>query len=259
VLHTWGQNLHLHPHVHCVVPGGGLAPTGDRWIPCRPGFFLPVQVLSRVFRGKFLSHLEAAFGCGQLSFHGQQEHLGAVDAFLRLTGGLRERDWVVYAQPPAGSPEQVLKYLARYVYRVAISNQRLLRIENDQVFFTWKDYTRENQVQTMALPAVEFIRRFLVHVLPSGFVRIRHYGLLANRHRAEKLQQCRQLLQVVAPQCHTDEAVKCPEKPVETVALWERCPACAHGRMIRVEKFQRGAVPRHGPEEAVGAAAWDSS
>ncbi len=259
VLHTWGQKLHLHPHVHCVVPGGGLAPTGNRWVGCRPGFFLPVKVLSRVFRGKFVSHLEEAFRRGQLSFHGQQKYLAAVDAFGRLTGGLRERDWVVYAQPPAGSPEQVLKYLARYVHRVAISNQRLLKIEDDQVFFTWKDYARENQVKTMALPAVEFIRRFLLHVLPSGFVRIRHYGWLANRHREEKLQQCRQLLQVEVLRGPTDEAAKSPEEPVASAAPWERCPVCPHGRMIRVEKFAGDAVTHHGREGAVEAAACDSS
>lgn len=259
VLHTWGQNLHLHPHVHCVVPGGGLAPTGDRWIGCRPGFFLPVKVLSRVFRGKFLAHLEEAFHRGQLAFHGQQKDRAMVDAFGRLMSGLRERDWVVYAQPPAGNPEQVLKYLARYVHRVAISNQRLLKIDNDQVFFTWKDYARENQVKTMALPAVEFIRRFLLHVLPSGFVRIRHYGWLANRHREEKLQQCRQLLQAEALQGPIDQAEQSPAEAVASTAPWERCPACAHGRMIRVEKFARDAVPRHSPEETVAAAAWDSS
>src|SRR5207244_1345218 len=218
VLHTWGQKLHLHAHVHCVVPGGGLAPTGERWSRCRPGFFLPVKVLSRVFRGKFLSHLEEAFHRGQRAFHGQQKYRAAVDAFGRLTDGLRERDWVVYAQPPAGSPEQVLKYLARYVHRVAISNQRLLKIEDDQVFFTWKDYTRENQVKTLALPAVEFIRRFLLHVLPSGFVRIRHYGWLANRHRQEKLQQCRQLLQAEACRGAINQAEQVPETAVACAA-----------------------------------------
>jgi hypothetical protein len=259
VLHTWGQNLHLHPHLHCVVPGGGLAPTGDRWIGCRPGFFLPVRVLSRVFRGKFLAHLEAAFGRGQLTFHGQQAYLAQIDAFWDLTGGLRERDWVVYAQPPAGSPEQVLKYLARYVHRVAIANSRLLKIENDQVFFTWKDYAHQNQAKTMALPAVEFIRRFLLHVLPSGFVRIRQYGWLANRHREEKLEQCRRLLQVETLRCSTDATVHSRAEPVEPVAPWERCPACALGRMMRVAKFERGSVPCQGSEEAVGQAAWDSS
>ena len=259
VLHTWGQNLHLHPHVHCLVPGGGLAPTGDRWIPCRPGFFLPVKVLSRVFRGKFLAYLEEAFHRGQLAFHGQQKERARVDGFGRLMSGLRKRDWVVYAQPPAGNPEQVLKYLARYVHRVAISNQRLLKIDNDQVFFTWKDYARKNQVKTMALPAVEFIRRFLLHVLPSGFVRIRHYGWQANRHREEKLQQCRQLLQAEALRGAIDQAEQSPAETVASTAPWERCPACAHGRMLRVEKFAWTAVPRYSPEETVAAAAWDSS
>jgi hypothetical protein len=259
VLHTWGQNLHLHPHLHCVVPGGGLAPTGDRWISCRPGFFLPVRVLSRVFRDKFLSYLEAAFGHGQLTFHGQQAYLAQVDAFWALTGGLKERDWVVYAQPPAGSPEQVLKYLARYVHRVAIANSRLLKIDNDQVFFTWKDYAHHSQVKTMALPAVEFIRRFLLHVLPSGFVRIRQYGLLANRHRQEKLEQCRRLLPVETLGGVTDTSVLSAAEPVAAVAAWECCPACARGRMRRVAKFERGSVPRQGREEEVCPAACDSS
>ena len=165
----------------------------------------------------------------------------------------------MYAQSPAGHPEQVLKYLARYVHRVAIANSRLLKIENDQVFFTWKDYARENKVKTMALPAVEFIRRFLLHVLPSGFVRIRQYGLLANRHRQEKLQQCRQLLPGETLRCTTDVAVPPPAEAVDPAAPWERCPACPHGRMIRIEKFGRGTVPRHGPEEAVQTVAWDSS
>jgi len=149
--------------------------------------------------------------------------------------------------------------LARYVHRVAISNQRLVKIEDDQVFFTWKNYARANQVKTMALPAVEFIRRFLLHVLPSGFVRIRHYGWLANRHREEKLQQCRQLLQVEVLRDPTDEAAKSPEEPVASAAPWERCPVCPHGRMIRVEKFAGDAVTCHDPERAVEAAACDSS
>jgi hypothetical protein len=260
VLHTWGQNLHLHPHVHCVVPGGGLTPTGDRWIRCRPGFFLPVKVLSRVFRGKVLSYLKEAFQHGQLAFHGQQEYLAEPDAFLRLIGGLREREWVVYAKPPFGGPEHVLKYLARYTHRVAIANQRLLKIENDQVFFTWKDYARENQVKTMALPAVEFIRRFLLHVLPSGFMRIRHYGLLANRHRQEKLQQCRQLLQVEALRSQVDKPATAQEGPIEpAIPSWERCPACPHGRMIRVEEIKRVAGRSSGPARPGGTLACDSS
>jgi hypothetical protein len=260
VLPTWGQNLHLHPHVHCVVPGGGLTLAGDRWVGCRPGFFLPVKVLSRLFRGKFLAHLEEAFRHGQLAFHGQQAHLAALDAFLRLTGGLRRREWVVYAKPPLGGPEQVLKYLARYTHRVAIANHRLLKVEDGRVFFTWKDYARENQVKTMALPAVEFIRRFLLHVLPSGFRRIRHYGLLANRHREEKLERCRQFLQVEALRSQADQPATSPGRPVEpAVPSWERCPACPHGRMIWVEEFERVVGPSSDPARAGRTPACDSS
>jgi hypothetical protein len=191
VLHTWGQNPHLRPHVHCVVPGGGLTPGGDRLVACRPGLFLPVRVLSRLFRGKFRAQLEEAFQRGRLTCQGRLEHLADAADFFGLTAALRQKDWVVYAKPPFGGPEQVLKYLARYTHRVAISNSRLLKVEDGQVHFTWKDYADGNADRAMALPAFEFIRRFLQHVLPSGFVRIRHYGLLANRHREEKLHFCR--------------------------------------------------------------------
>lgn len=263
VLHTWGQNLHLHPHVHIVVPGGGLAPGGDRWVACRPGFFLPVKVLSRVFRGKFLAQLEGAFRRGQLSCHGRLQHLVDPAAFFGLTAALREKEWVVYAKPPWGGPEPVLKYLARYVHRVAISNSRLVKIEDDQVHFTWKDYADGHAEKTMVLPAFEFIRRFLQHVVPSGFVRIRHYGLLANRHREEKLQRCRQLLGVEAP---TGSDVPAPasvgQEAAEAVPSWARCPTCGQGRMSWVEDVPRPrpAVPLRGDGAAPRAvAAPDSS
>jgi hypothetical protein len=255
VLHTWGQNLHLHPHVHCVVPGGGLAPGGDRWVACRPGFFLPVKVLSRVFRGKFLAQLEEAFQRGRLTCHGRLEHLAEASAFFGLTAALRQKEWVVYAKPPFGGPEQVLKYLARYTHRVAISNSRLLKVEDDQVHFTWKDYADGNADKTMALPAFEFIRRFLQHVLPSGFVRIRHYGLLANRHREEKLQRCRHLLGVGSPAGGEVPAAAampaCPQA-AEAVPSWARCPSCGEGRMTWVEDVphRRPAVQSFAAEEA---------
>jgi hypothetical protein len=158
VLHTWGQNLHLHPHVHCVVPGGGLARGEERWVACRPGFFLPVKVLSRLFRGKFLASLEKHFRRGRLAFHGKQKPLADSAAFFELTQALREREWVVYAKPPFGGAEQVLKYLARYTHRVAISNSRLVKIEDGNVHFNWKDYADGNTQKVMALPAFEFIR-----------------------------------------------------------------------------------------------------
>jgi hypothetical protein len=263
VLHTWGQNLHLHPHVHIVVPGGGLAPGGDRWIACRPDFFLPVKVLSRVFRGKFLAQLEEAFRRGQLSCHGRLQHLAEAAAFFGLTAALREKEWVVYAKPPWGGPEPVLKYLARYVHRVAISNHRLVKVEDDQVHFTWKDYADGHAEKTMALPAFEFLRRFLQHVVPSGFVRIRHYGLLANRHREEKLRRCRQLLGVAVPTVG-EALASAPSGPevTEAVSPWTRCPSCGQGRMIWAEDVPRlrPTVPSLGAGEAPRAvAACDSS
>jgi hypothetical protein len=265
VLHTWGQNLHLHPHVHCVVPGGGLSLDGGRWIACRPGFLLPVRVLSRVFRGKFLSGLEEAFRRGHLSCNGRQEELAEAEAFFRWTRSLRDKEWVVYAKPPFGGSEQVLKYLARYTHRVAISNSRLVKIEGDQVYFTWKDYADGSTEKTMALPALEFIRRFLHHVLPSGFVRNRHYGFLANRHREAKLQRCRELL-AVGPT--TPAAVPPPApapatvEPAEVVPAWQRCPSCGQGRMLWVEDVGRPsptARSAHTAQTAGRTPPWDSS
>src|SRR5262249_44657859 len=194
VLHTWGQNLQHHPHVHCVVPGGGLSPHGSRWAPCRPGFFLPVRGLSRLFRGKFLALLRGAFDQGTLSFHGSITALANPGEFQCRLAASARTEWVVYAKPPFGGPEQVLRYLARYTHRVAISNRRLTALEGDEVEFHWKDYARNGKQKTMRLKAVEFLRRFLQHVLPSGFVRIRHYGFLANRVCHEKLARCRELL-----------------------------------------------------------------
>ncbi|MCI0459644.1 MAG: IS91 family transposase [Gemmataceae bacterium] len=236
VLHTWGQNLHLHPHVHCIVPGGGLSPDGSRWVACRPRFFLPVRVLSHRFRHKFVSLLRGAYAREELVFHGQQQPLATPARFEQLLGVLRRKKWVVYAKPPHGSPEQVLKYLARYTHRVAISNQRLLKMEEGKVFFRWKDYAHGGEPKTMALDAVEFIRRFLLHVVPSGFVRIRHYGFLAHRHRAEKLAQCRRLLgaksSAAGPTLEPAEPI-----PAELQETRERCPVCQQGRMVVVAEL----------------------
>ncbi len=240
VLHTWGQNLHLHPHVHCVVPGGGLSPDRRQWIACRPGFFLPVRVLGRLFRAKFLSFLRDAYDRRQIFFHGQQQHLAAPALFRQLVETLKEKNWVVYAKPPFGGPEVVLKYLARYTHRVAISNYRLIAIENGKVHFYWKDYADGNEQKTMALDGVEFIRRFLLHVVPSGFMRIRHFGFLAHGHRAEKLQLCRRLLKVgqatdrePAAQPAADQATNEAATPLDL------CPACKEGRMVIIEEFER--------------------
>jgi hypothetical protein len=199
LLHTWGQTLHHHPHVHCVVPGGGPSPDGTRWVCCRPGFFLPVRVLSRLYRRLFLEALQQAFDAGRLGAFGDLARLADPAAFAKLIADMRKIDWVVYAKPPFGGPEQVLAYLGRYTHRVAIANSRLTRIEDGQVAFRWKDYRHHDKPKVMALAADEFIRRFLLHTLPDGFHRIRHFGFLANGCRAAKLALCRRLLDAPTP------------------------------------------------------------
>ena len=242
VLHTWGQNLEHHPHVHCVVPGGGLSPDDSQWIACEPGFFLPVRVLSRVFRGKFLALLRNAFDQGKLSFHGKLGELADAGAFQRRLTASAQTEWVVYAKPPFGGPEQVLKYLARYTHRVAISNYRLTALEGDEVEFLWKDYADGGEQKTMRLKAVEFIRRFLLHVLPLGFVRIRHYGFLANRVCREKLALCRALLGVeTTPEPAASEPSVGPQETVEEVPAANVCPSCGVGRMVIITTFP--AIP----------------
>jgi hypothetical protein len=245
VLHTWGQNLHIHPHIHCVVPGGGISKDGSRWIACRKkSFFLPVKVLSRLFRKRFLIYLEGAFQKGKLGFHGELETLAKPAAFAVLCRKAGQREWVVYAKRPFGGPEQVLKYLARYTHRVAISNSRLLSLENGRVTFEWKDYADGNQSKTMTLDAVEFIRRFLLHVLPSGFVRIRHFGFLANRNRKEKLVLCRSLLP--ARQTATEPSASSPSGNDSKNEEQEshRCPVCKIGRLVFIEVLTAEALAR---------------
>ncbi len=252
MLHTWGQNLQHHPHVHCVVPGGGPAPDGSRWVSCRPGFFLPVRVLSRVFRGKFLALLEAAFDQGKLTFRGKLATLADPDAFRRQLAVSAKTEWVVYAKPPFGGPEQVLKYLARYTHRVAISNDRLTALDDGEVTFRWKDYAHGGRPKTMTLPAIEFLRRFLRHVLPSGFVRVRHYGFLANRVCREKLARCRALLEVQpAPEPVAATPAPEPKGTGDGPPVTNVCPACGAGRMVivatvralRVYRGERGRGP----------------
>ena len=234
VLHTWGQNLHLHPHIHCVVPGGGIAPDGARWVACRNSFFLPVEVLSARFRNTFLIYLRQAFRKGQLQFHGELAPLAKPDAFEALCHDASKIKWVVYAKAPFGGPEQVLKYLARYTHRVAISNSRLLSLENCQVTFQWKDYADYNQTKTMTLDAVEFMRRFLLHVLPRGFVRIRQFGFLSNRVRKEKLEVCRLLLN--GPPIITPVTPVLSNADSQDPDSWShRCPICKLGRLILAE------------------------
>ena len=191
VLHSWGGNLSYHPHLHCVVPGGGLAPDGDRWIACRPGFFLPVRVLSRRFRNVLLVELQRSFQRGELRFGGGLAHLADPAAFQRYLQPVRRCEWVVYAKPPFAGPARVLAYLGRYTHRVAISNERILALEDGHVRFRWKDYRQQQRWKTMPLPTGEFIRRVLLHTLPPGFHRIRHFGLLAGPRRQDNLALCR--------------------------------------------------------------------
>ena len=230
VLHTWGQNLLHHPHVHCVVPGGGLSPDGARWISCAPGFFLPVRVLSRVFRGKLLAALGCAFADGRLRFQGSLEGLRNERRFRARLACARAKEWVVYAKPPFGGPEQVLRYLSRYTHRVAIANQRLVKLEDGQVTFRWKDYARGSRQRTMTVSAPEFIRRFLLHVLPKGFAKIRHYGLLANR--SAKLDRCKRLLGVETASSSANGA-STAQVPAEEPRPC--CPSCGGPRLRRRE------------------------
>jgi hypothetical protein len=242
VLHSWGQNLHLHPHIHCVVPGGGVSPDKSRWFACGKSFFLPVEVLSCLFRKKFLIYLRKAFQKGKLQFHGELKSLAEPAAFEALCQKTGDVKWVVYAKPPFGGPEQVLKYLARYTHRVAISNRRLLSMADARVTFEWKDYADGNQTKTMTLEAVEFIRRFLLHVLPSGFVHIRHFGFLANRRRKAMLALCRSLLP--APQMVAAEVVDAVVDQHSTTEepAARRCPVCKAGRLIFIQALTAAAL-----------------
>jgi len=235
VLHTWGQNLHLHPHIHCVVPGGGISPDGAHWIRCRKSFFLPVRALSCLFKKKFLIYLTESFRQGKLKFYGEMAGLAQAATFEALCRQASRMEWVVYAKAPFGGPEQVLKYLARYTHSVAISNRRLLSLEGGRVTFQWKDYADGNKIKAMTLDAVEFIRRFLLHILPGGFVRIRQFGFLSNRVRKEKLALCRTLLAKVL-------ATNSPANSSRDDKAEERdrtlCPVCRTGHFIRIEILQ---------------------
>ena len=229
VLHTWGQNLQHHPHVHCVIPAGGLSTDHTRWIQPRYPFFLPVKVLSRVFRGKFVAGLQRAYRQGKLGFYGDQKSLQDPKLFRALVRSLFRQDWIVYAKPPFGGPQYVLHYLARHTHRVAISNHRLVSFQNGQVSFRWKDYAHGSKQRIMTLSADEFLRRFLLHVLPKGFVRIRFFGFLANRRRATLLPICRQLLAV-----QSTVGSPCPASP-PPLPTWS-CPVCG-GPMMIIERL----------------------
>ncbi|PZR71630.1 MAG: IS91 family transposase [Candidatus Dormiibacter spiritus] len=235
VLHTWGQNLHHHPHVHCVIPGGGLSLDGQRWVACRPGFFLPVRILSRLFRRLFLDRLRDAFEAGQLRFFNDLAGVADPAAFHARLAELRRIEWVVYAKPPFGGPERVLAYLGRYTHRVAIANSRLVSLDQGKVSFRWKDYRHHDKSKLMTLNADEFIRRFLLHALPDGFHRIRHYGIFANGRRGAKLAQCRLLL-----------GASTPASPSPTADYRERY-RCLTGRSLDICPGCGGAMVPFGP------------
>jgi hypothetical protein len=256
VLHTWGSAMTHHPHVHMIVPGGGLSEDGTTWMSCRPNFFLPVRVLSRLFRRLFLSMLAEAHSAGQLTFYGDHEGLADPVAFAAMLKPLRKIDWVVYSKKPFGGPEAVLAYLSRYTHRVAISNRRLIAADANTVTFTFKDYRIEgpDRYKTMTLATGEFIRRFLMHVLPKGFHRIRHYGLLANGGRAGNIARARALLGGPAPAQTPDGA----DSAAQPAGLAHPCRCCG-GRMIVIETFARYATPRHQPSPAPGAIRIDTS
>jgi len=247
VLHTWGSALTHHPHVHMIVPGGGISLDGNKWVSCRPGFFLPVRVLSRLFRRLFLEKLKAAHAAGRLNFFGNHAPLAATQAFAAYLTPLRRSEWVVYSKRSFGGPEAVLAYLSRYTHRVAISNGRLISFDHAGVTFKWKDYRAKGRerAKTMTLATHEFIRRFLIHALPSGFHRIRHYGLFASSKRVENIARVRELLN--APQ---DKASAASSDADEPQMLSHPCPCCG-GRMIIIESFRRGHTPRTHPASPI--------
>jgi hypothetical protein len=250
ILHTWGQNLLHHPHIHCVVPGGGLSPDHERWISCKPGFFLPVQVLSELFRRLVLEALKEAFPQGKLRFFGEIESLRTEAAFLESLDWLSQIDWVAYAKPPFGGPQQALEYLARYTHRIALSNDRLLAVSQGEVTFQWKDYRSEHKQKSrkMTLAADEFIRRFLIHTLPPGFQRIRHFGFLANRCRKQKLALCRRLLATPATELLPSAAQCLVLLAVLATPPSTSCPQCGAGVLLRTSVLPAYFWPAKPPD-----------
>ena len=249
VLHTWGSAMTHHPHVHMIVPGGGLSADGSKWVASKPGFFVPVRVLAKLFRRLMLEKLAAAHALGRLTFFGDHAGLRDPMAFAAQLAALRKKNWFIYAKPPFAGPQAVLAYLARYTHRVAVSNRRLVALDADGVTFRYKDYRRNGQerYRTMTLVPGEFIRRFLLHVLPKGFHRIRHYGLLASAARQANLARVRQLLAAPEPETVRDETTGAAAAPIDHRPP---CPCCG-GRMIIVETFERGGGPRDPPEPGV--------
>ena len=256
VLHTWGSTMIHHPHVHMIVPGGGISLDGSRWVSRRPRYFLPVRAFSKLFRGLMLAKLLAAHKTGQLQFFNQYAHLAEPKAFARYLAPLRRRKWYVYSKRPFGGPEAVLAYLSRYTHRIAISNRRLIALDENGVTFNYKDYRADGRTRykVMTLTTSEFIRRFLIHVLPKGFHRIRYYGLLAKSSCAENLARARQLLAIPKPQVLTDNDGG-PTQPSTTA---HPCPCCG-GRMIIIEAFAPGCQPHHRPSATTVAIRIDTS
>ena len=258
VLHTWGSTMTHHPHVHMIVPGGGIALDGKRWLSCQPRFLLPVPVLTKLFQGLMLAKLLAAHKAGRLTFFGQHAHLAERKAFAAYLAPLRRINWYVYSKPPFGGPKAVLAYLSRYTHRVAISNRRLITFDQHGVTFRYKDYCADGRARykRMTLATDEFIRRFLIHVLPKGFHRIRHYGLFANGCRAQSLSRARELLAVTVHRADTDAPVQGDAQ--ETNVLAFACPCCG-GRMIIIETFKRGCQPHYRPSASSAAVRIDTS
>jgi hypothetical protein len=258
VLHTWGSTMTHHPHVHMIVPGGGISLDGSRWLSCQPRFLLPVPVLTKLFQGLMLAKLLAAHRAGRLAFFGPHAHLAERRAFAAYLAPLRRITWYVYAKPPFGGPKAVLAYLARYTHRVAIANSRLIALDQQGVTFRYKDYRADGRARqkVMTLATSEFIRRFLLHVLPKSFHRIRHYGLLARPSCADNIARARELLAVTMPQDHNaDAGAVDPNEPTTPSHL---CPCCG-GRMITIEIFERGSTPRHRPTGPIAAIRIDTS
>ncbi len=261
ILHTWGSQLQYHPHLHCVLPAGGLAPDGSKWMACRPHFFLPVRVLSRRFRRLFLQGLEHLYRQGELTLMGRCRELAEQGPWKRLLTALRDKEWVVYAKEPSPVAQPILKYLARYTHRVAISNHRLVALQDGLVTFRFKDYKRQGKLRTLTLEAVEFLRRFILHILPKGFHKIRYFGFLANRHRQAKLAHCRSLLgqnadALVTNEGAADEGTSESDEQSGRVELGETCPLCYQGRMQLIEAFYRHQAAW---DLSVAPPKWDTS
>ncbi len=252
ILHTWTQTMLYHPHIHCIVPGGGISPDGTRWVRSRDDFFLPIRVLSSLFRGKFLAYLDEAARAGTLQFAGATAPLATLSGFAAFLGEQRAKEWVVYAKPPFGSPEQVLKYLARYTHRVAISDRRILRIDDAGVTFHYRDNARGGK-RVMTLGGVEFLRRFLLHVMPTGFVRIRYFGLYGSRCRAKNLERCRAL---IAAEPGVTPAPSAPPAPKPEQDDRNRCPSCGVGRLRLVSTLSAVPLPDMDAWAPVG---WNTS